>query len=139
MTGFGAAVASQLALDAAFAGMGTLFNRLFGWDVPWGVWAIGYTVWAVIAAAIPGGAAYAVADVVTALFCAWMWWRKPGNRKRVTDAVGAKARSLVAALLDRLRETLQSRPGLQPVPVGAGSVFKISAREWMESRFAWCG
>jgi hypothetical protein len=69
-----------------------------------------------------------VANIVLAAF--FMWWRKRKDRKRALDAIGAKTRSLLDALLDRLRETLQSRPGLQPVPAGAGFKIQISAKGW---------
>jgi hypothetical protein len=131
VSAFLAGVGIQLMIDAVVWAVSLAAIRILGLAAPWGAWAFGFAAWAAGLGALsgfwPSCGPMAVAHMLAAAFCAWMWWRKPGNRKRVTDAIGAKARSLLDALLDRLRETLQSRPGLQPVPAGAGAVFKISA------------
>jgi hypothetical protein len=128
VSAFLAGVGLQLMIDAA--ALATI--RILRLAAPWGAWAFSFAAWAAWLGALsglwPSCGPMAVAHMLVAAFCAWMWWRKPGNRKRVTDAIGAKTAALLDALLDRLRETLQSRPGLQPVPAGAGSVFKISAK-----------
>jgi hypothetical protein len=56
---------------------------------------------------------------VGALTLAYYWYRRRKDRKKAGGAIGAKSAALLAAIAGRMRETLQSRPGLQPVPVGA--------------------
>jgi hypothetical protein len=101
-----------------------------GATTPWGWWTCVFTVEAVTAALVPGWGPVAVTQGITALFCAWMWSRKRKDRKKAGGAIGAKSAALLAAIVSRMRETLQSRPGLQPVPAGAGFKIQISARRW---------
>jgi hypothetical protein len=50
------------------------------------------------------------------LYSAWKWWRRRKDRMKVLDAIGAKSRARLAALVRSMREHAKRRPVFRPVP-----------------------
>jgi len=131
VTGFLVPLAGDLAADGTVTLLTSALWKLISGRPAWGVSAFSWGTALAGAALQSQGGAPPFAAALTALWCAWMWWRgRRKDRRRAGDSVGAKSAALLAAIVTRMRETLQSRPGLQPVPVGAGFKIQISAKGW---------
>jgi hypothetical protein len=132
VSAFLAGVGIEVMIGAVGGAVALATIRILGLAAPWGAWAFSFAAWAAGLGALsglwPSCGPMAVAHMLVAAFCAWMWWRgRRKDRRRAGDALGAKSLALLAALARKVREAAVPRPVRMPVPQGAG--FRISAKQ----------
>ena len=101
---------------------GSLANQ--HWARLWGSASIALADVAAFAADVAAGDGWAaLLSVVFAVIWGLIWWseRKRKRRDPAAKTLGAKSRLLVAAIVERARESAKPKPVLRPVPGGAGA------------------
>jgi hypothetical protein len=82
-----------------------------------GTWSYSAAGMVIASAASTDWSALAGGVLSLAAAIAWRWWRK--NRKRATEALGAKGEALRDALVRSMKQAAKPRPVLRPSLRGA--------------------